>query len=158
MFSYIARFFQISFLLGTLLAAVAQADLLTIEQDGQRIVLSRADLEAYPQISIDTVTPYTEGINRYTGPYLKAVLSDAGVSSETFKMRALNDYVVTVQARELDDIEPIIALEMNGEPMSVRNKGPLWVMLPLSEQPRLDKAPYHRLMIWQLSHIEAYSP
>lgn len=141
-----------------LLSSVAYGELLTIEFDGKQIELSRQDLKTYPQLSIDTRTPYNDGMNRYTGPSLKGVLRDVGASTETFKMRALNDYVVTVQPGELHDIDPIIALEMNGEPMSVRDKGPLWVMLPLSDQPRFNDVAYRRLLIWQLSEIEAESP
>lgn len=137
------------------LSTIAYGDLLTIELDGNPTKLSREDLKTYPQRSIVTRTPYNRGMNRYTGPALKEVLRDVGASTETFKMRALNDYVVTVHPGDLNDIEPIIALELNGEPMSVRNKGPLWIMLPLSDQPHLNDVSYHRLMVWQLSEIEA---
>ncbi|MGP9833543.1 hypothetical protein [Marinobacter sp. NSM] len=37
--------------------------------------------------------------------------------------------------------------------MSIRDRGPFWVMLPLSTRPELDEELYHRLMVWQLSEI-----
>ena len=41
-----------------------------------------------------------------------------------------------------------------GQAMSVRDRGPFWIMLPLSERPELDDPLYHRFMVWQLSGIE----
>ncbi|MCW0470047.1 hypothetical protein OH492_17340 [Vibrio chagasii] len=44
---------------------------------------------------------------------------------------ALNDYKVAVPKEDFDDYQPIIAIKQNGEFMSVRDKGPYWLDLPV---------------------------
>lgn len=137
------------------LSSLAQEPiLLSIEAAGEQHRLSRADLAAYPQFDIRTETPYTDGVQTFTGPSLKAVFDRLNLNVETFRMRALNDYVVDTSLAELANIDPILAIERNGQPMAVREKGPIWLMLPLSDRPELDNPAHHRLLIWQLHRIE----
>ncbi|MFQ1877342.1 hypothetical protein ACK36J_07910 [Aeromonas veronii] len=39
--------------------------------------------------------------------------------------------------------------------MTLRNKGPLWIIYPLSDHPELNKELYHSRMVWQLTAIES---
>ena len=50
-------------------------------------------------------------------------------------------------------MDPIVATRMDSQPMSVRDRGPFWLMLPLSDRPELDEQEFHRFMIWQLEAI-----
>ncbi|GAL28475.1 hypothetical protein JCM19239_1551 [Vibrio variabilis] len=37
--------------------------------------------------------------------------------------------------------------------MSIRDKGPYWVIFPLSQYPEIDNTDYHSMMIWQLKEV-----
>ncbi|VFB10773.1 oxidoreductase molybdopterin binding subunit [Aeromonas salmonicida] len=39
--------------------------------------------------------------------------------------------------------------------LTLRNKGPLWIIYPLSEYPELNKEVYHSRMVWQLTALES---
>ena len=39
--------------------------------------------------------------------------------------------------------------------MTLRNKGPLWVIYPLTDHPELNKELYHSRMVWQLTALES---
>lgn len=56
--------------------------------------------------------------------------------------------------KELMSLDAIVSTRQNGEPMSIRQRGPYWIMLPLSERPELDSEDFHRYMVWQLNRIE----
>ena len=111
-------------------------------------------LEALPQHTITTLTPYTDNVETFEGPFLSDVLSAAGAQGTELRLVALNDYEIVVPLSGLQGFDPVVSVKKNGVHMSVRNKGPIWLMLPISEHPELDKLEFHRLLIWQLKLIE----
>jgi hypothetical protein len=48
----------------------------------------------------------------------------------------------------------IAASEMNGLPMPVRDKGPLWFVCPYDAKPGYRTGAFYSKSIWQLSRIE----
>ncbi|EMP54519.1 hypothetical protein MSNKSG1_14457 [Marinobacter santoriniensis NKSG1] len=140
--------------LATFAMALQAAPKLTITTDADTVVLDRNQLEAFPQTTITTTSPYYEGTAEFSGPSLKRVLESAGLSGQSrITFQALNDYQVDADLDEVMGLDAIVATRMNGKPMSVRNRGPFWVMLPLSDRPELDSEEYHRFMVWQLNRI-----
>lgn len=140
--------------LATFAMALQAAPKLTITTDTDAVILDRNQLEAFPQTTITTTSPYYEGTAEFSGPSLKRVLESAGLSGQSrITFQALNDYQVEASLDEVMGLNAIVATRMNGKPMSVRNRGPFWVMLPLSDRPELDSEEYHRFMVWQLNRI-----
>jgi len=92
---------------------------------------------------------------QFSGPTLARVLETFGVSEQSqITLAALNDYKVTGSFEELLALDAIIATRRDTKTMSVRDRGPFWVILPLSQRPELDEEAFHRYMVWQLSGIE----
>lgn len=140
-----------AFLVATSLQA---APTLTISNSDQELILDRTELEAFPQTRIVTTSPYYDGTAEFTGPSLSRVLESFELSGDTrIILRALNDYRVDGNLKELLAMDPVVATRMDSEPMSVRDRGPFWLMLPLSDRPELDEQEFHRFMIWQLEAI-----
>ena len=46
-------------------------------------------------------------------------------------------------------------MEADGEKLSRREKGPLWLMYPISDHAELNDPIYLRRLIWQVVRIEA---
>ena len=44
----------------------------------------------------------------------------------------------------------IIAVRQNGRPMSIRDKGPLWIVFPYDADPKLVTDDYLNRSVWQL--------
>lgn len=137
---------------------VLAAPELTVTNGDRTLVLERTELEeTLPQTLIETTSPYHDGMAEFSGPALKAVVEHLGVSGETeITLAALNDYRVTGSLEEMLAMDAIVATRRNGKVMSVRERGPFWIMLPLSERSELDNPDYHRFMVWQLSRIELH--
>lgn len=150
-----------SLLLGSALPALsADGVILTVKGPGccqgkneQNFTLK--DLAALPQSTIVTQTPWTKEKSRYQGVQLGTLLKKLQISSGSVKIRALNDYWAAVPVAEAEKYKAILATHADGKALTRRNKGPVWLMLPLSDHPELNKEQYHSYMVWQVRSIEA---
>lgn len=106
------------------------------------------------QVTITTTTLWTEGENTFTGPSLRNVLDAAGLGDNDLTLTALNDYAIEIPAPAADATYPIVATRMNGAPMSVRDKGPFWVIFPFDSEPDFRTETIYAQSIWQLDRIE----
>jgi len=113
-----------------------------------------AMLERLPQRSITTETPWHSGARTFQGPLLREVLAAAGARGQTARLVALNDYSVDMPLDDARRYDVIVARQLDGKPMSVREKGPLFVMYPFDSQPQLRNAIYFSRCVWQLRSIE----
>jgi hypothetical protein len=113
-----------------------------------------AMLAALPQVSFSTRTPWFAGARRFTGPLLRDVLAAAGASGARLRLRALNDYRVDLPWDDAERHGPILARLLDGVPMAVRDKGPLFLIYPFDDRPDLRSAVYYNRSAWQLRAIE----
>ena len=54
----------------------------------------------------------------------------------------------------LDSDEVLVAFARNGQPMSIRDKGPLWILFPFDADPDFLSDTYRTYSIWNLSYLE----
>ena len=113
-----------------------------------------AMLKEVGETGFDTSTTWTKGVNKFEGVSLKALLDRLGVTSGMLKMYAINDYVVEVPVSDAVEGGPILAYSQNGERMSVRDKGPLWLLYPYDSNPEYQTEVVYSRSIWQLVKIE----
>lgn len=111
-------------------------------------------LASLPQHRIRTRTPWHQGEPLFAGPLLREVLKAAGAEGQTLRMSALNDYRVDMPADEAQRFDIIVATQLDGREMTVRDKGPLFVMYPFDRHPELRNAVNFSRCIWQLRRIE----
>ena len=134
---------------------------LTVMQAGQpEAVLSPAQLAALPQHTTVTATPWTDGVKTFRGPLVSDVLKAAGVSvapGMVAQAQALNGYVVEIPAEDFARWPVILAFSMDGQTLTRRDKGPLWVVYPRDSDPQLKDAKYDHRWAWQLKQISVQS-
>jgi hypothetical protein len=111
-------------------------------------------LEALPQTSFTTNTPWWTQPRKFTGPLLRDVLAAAGAHGTALRARALNDYRVDIPFDDAQRHDMIIARLLDGKPMAVRDKGPLFIIYPFDARPELRNAVYFSRSAWQLRTIE----
>lgn len=99
-------------------------------------------------------TPWTEGETAFDGPLLRALLEEVGAHGKTLRVTALNDYSAEVPVSDATDYETILALAMNGKQMSIRDKGPLFMVYPFDLNPELYNEKYFSRSVWQIKAIE----
>lgn len=111
-------------------------------------------LRALPAETIRTTTIWTEGEQEFTGVPLQALLDHVGATGTTLRSVAINDYAVDIPASDAAEGGPILAYERNGAPMSVRDKGPLWIVYPYDSDSRFRTEVIYSRSIWQLNRID----
>lgn len=123
---------------------------------GTQSVFDMAMLQALPQHAFTTKTPWQKEPIHFAGPLLREVLARIGASGSRIKATALNDYQIEIPAEDARRFDVIVALRMNGEPMPVRTRGPLFIVYPFDARPELRGVRYYERSIWQLRslHIE----
>lgn len=122
--------------------------------DGNSAQFDMAMLERMPQTSFTTRTPWYGQARRFTGPLVRDVLRAAGAQGSVLRARALNDYRVDIPVDDVQRYDVILARLIDGAPMPVRDKGPLFVIYPFDAQPELRNALFYSRSAWQLRSIE----
>ncbi|HSG35732.1 MAG TPA: oxidoreductase, partial [Sphingomonadaceae bacterium] len=67
---------------------------------------------------------------------------------------AANDYKVEIPLEDFVRYDVIFATSMNGDRLSLRDKGPIWIIYPMSDHRELRDPAYNQRLIWQLVRIE----
>ena len=140
------------------LAAVARAEaplLVIVDVVRQAEVrFSRADLEAMRQVSYRTSTVWTDGVLVFRGVPLSEVPKVAGARGATIELSASNDYVAEMPVAEVTEDVPLVAMTIDGVPMTRRDKGPLWVVYPYDMSTVYQSEVVYTRSVWQLDRIE----
>lgn len=136
--------------------AEASSPLLQLVLADKRIVnLDEAALAALPQTEFKTQTPWTTGSHSYRGPTLASVLAAQGVEhASLIEASGLNGYQQQLELSLFGQVPLALVRYQDDKPLTRRNKGPLWLLMPFSAHPELDVPAIHSGMVWQLTRIE----
>lgn len=118
------------------------------------LVLDQALLDTLTQHEFATSTIWTEGVITFRGVLLRDLLAASDAQGSTLTLTALNDYSVSMPAADATADGPLVAYRMNGAPMPVRDKGPVWLLYPYDTHPEFRSELTYARSIWQLAHIE----
>jgi len=110
-------------------------------------------LEALPQQTFTTRTPWYDKPVKCTGPLLADVLASVKANGSTISAVAINDYKISIPVGDLKH-KPIVARLLDDQPMPVREKGPLFVVYPFDSSAELRSSTYYERSIWQLKALE----
>ncbi|QUJ76567.1 oxidoreductase [Sulfitobacter albidus] len=138
--------------LGT--SAKAENTLLTVTFDGKTHSFDAAALEKLGLEVVETSTIWTEGVQRFEGVSLAVLAAEIGATEGKFLATAINDYTIEIPLSDATENGPVIAMRVNGEEMSVRDKGPLWIIYPYDANADYRTEVIYSRSIWQLDRIE----
>lgn len=124
-----------------------------VPAEGPTIALTRAELEALPQVEFATATEWTEGVARYSGPSLNTVLELADLQGQPVEAVAANDYKITLTPDLVGPDYPIVALRIDDKPFGLRELGPLWIVYPYDLAPAYRSEEIFAASIWQLVRL-----
>jgi hypothetical protein len=116
----------------------SQQDILDIQNEGDELI---------------TATPWTDGNQTFRGAPLAAVIEQAGIARGLVSARALNDYSINLPIEQLLEADAFLAVQMNGELMRIRDKGPFWIVFPWNDRPELLSRDVHAWSVWQLRSL-----
>lgn len=127
---------------------------LNVHNEVEAAVFDLALLDQLPQHSFSTRTPWYPEARKFSGVLLSDLLKAVGAQGTTLKAVALNDYRVEIPIEDLVRHGAMIASQLDGKPIAVRDKGPLLVIYPFDDKPELRTAVHYSRAIWQLKGLE----
>ena len=128
--------------------------ILTVSSGMDVLTLDRSDLSKLTVTSFDTSTIWTDGVHTFTGVSVKTLTDLIGVTNGMLRATAINNYAIEIPVSDAVNEGPIIAYLMDGKKMSVRDKGPLWIVYPYDANPDYRSEVVYSRSIWQLDRIE----
>jgi hypothetical protein len=146
-------------MLGHSAIPAAAAEMLVVRNVAEpglaEIHYTEEELKALPQVTIRTQTEFTDGVATFVGPLVRDVIAplDTGKGT-TLHLVAANAYAVDIPISDMKTYDVILAMSANGNRLSLRDKGPLWLMYPMDDHPELKASVYNARLIWQLILVE----
>lgn len=113
----------------------------------------RAMLEALPRHSLTERYPDWPDSYDFAGPLLRDVLATAGATGTGVRVVALDGYAADIAMVDLERFPVLLALERDGRPLGIGDRGPAWVIWPREAFPELaerDETQY----VWSAYFIE----
>ena len=127
---------------------------ITTTNNGDTAQFDLEMLKALGVATVTTSTAWTEGVSVFEGVRLADVLDRVGASGETLTAVALNDYAAELPAEDSRTWPVILAYSRDGKSLSVRDKGPLWIVYPRDDHPELQSDTHNGKWVWQLKAIK----
>lgn len=135
------------------LAGAQDLPKLTITSPAGSVTYDRSELEAMGMVSVETKTPWNEGVVSFEGIPFTVLLEQAGAEGELTTVTALNDYSVDIPTADFAEFGTILAIKRNGDYMPVDDQGPYFVIYPFDSDPVLQGQPYYGRAVWQVKEI-----
>lgn len=124
---------------------------------GDAAVFDLAMLEKLGLTTIRTSTVWTDGKMVFEGVLARDVLTAVGAAgTKTVMARALNEYAIDIPAADFFKHDVILATRMNGQILTARDKGPLWIVYPRDDKTELQDERIDQRWAWQLYKLELH--
>jgi len=119
------------------------------------IAFDMPTLERLGLVRFTTTTSWTEGPVTFEGVLLSSLLDavSADQGATTLVLTALNDYAVSIPVSDAKTWPVMLAVKENGQYMSPREHGPMWVVYPQHAYPQLGRRDFASRWVWQLAKI-----
>ncbi|EAQ01078.1 hypothetical protein OB2597_03534 [Pseudooceanicola batsensis HTCC2597] len=127
--------------------------LLTVTVPDRTMMLDAEGIRALPADEFTTTTIWTEGPQTFRGLRVTDLLDRLGVREGTLELTAANGYRILIPVEKFRPDGALIAYERNGRPMTLRDKGPLWMVYPYDADPAFRNEVTYVNSIWQLDRI-----
>lgn len=115
--------------------------------------LTLEEFEAIDMTTVITKTPWHKEATTFSGVSGTALMTFLGARGTEIDAVALNDYKVTIPVSDFMNSGLILATRKNGIPMSIRDKGPIFVIYPFDANPKLDNEVMYGRSIWQIKEL-----
>jgi hypothetical protein len=126
---------------------------ITSVNEGGTAQFDRAMLESLGMVTVETTSPWYTGPVKFEGIPLDKLMKYVGATGDRVTVIALNDYSTEIPIKDFGEYNTIIALKRDGEYMSVREKGPLFIIYPFDSKPELKSQTYYGRSAWQVAKI-----
>lgn len=114
----------------------------------------RPRLKALGLHRLTTTNPFVSGTHTFEGVLLRDVLDVVRPLGSVLLATAVDGYTIRIPVKDAYRFDVLLALDWNGKPMTIRRKGPLWVIYPIDQFSELKNVRYSGRSIWQIISIK----
>jgi hypothetical protein len=100
-----------------------------------------------------TKTPWSGATHEFEGVLVRDLMAALGARGEVAFARALNDYEVAIPTSDFDRYPVLLAFAADGEPLRVKDKGPIWIVYPQDQFRELRSAEAQRKWVAQVTAL-----
>lgn len=115
-----------------------------------------AMLQALEPVTVKTSTIWTDGPQEFVGVSLARLMQEVGAHGTMIAASALNDYTVQIPMTDAVEGGAVLAYSANGQELSVRDKGPLWVIYPYDSSKDFQSEVIYARSIWQVAKMDVW--
>ncbi|EFO29109.1 oxidoreductase molybdopterin binding subunit [Roseibium sp. TrichSKD4] len=121
---------------------------------GTSVGVTDSDLTEIGSTEIKThLVGESEDIATVRGVLFSKLLDHFNVSADRMLVTGLDGYSAEIPVEELQNYPVLIAIEINGDRLSVRSKGPSWVVYPFTDYPEIHDQLREARSVWQIADI-----
>lgn len=121
--------------------------------EGNKIKVTRKEMEELPQYSITTSTNFTPK-SEFVGVKFKDIINKYSLHGSKVRAYSLDDYSFTLPIDEMKNYNVLIAYKKDGEYMSISELGPFSIIYPKDNFPELNNLSVNAKTVWQVKLLE----
>lgn len=122
------------------------------------VVVTRPAAEEFGLTEIQTkLVSQGEDLHKVKGIAVSGLLKKYDLVGGSLAIDALDGYSVEVPRSDIESYPVVIGLEIDGKPISVRERGPAWLIYPVSGFKELDSPEFEARSVWQIKAIKVVS-
>jgi hypothetical protein len=138
--------------LSAIVPARAQVTALIVTDGMQSVELTSEEIGKMKQEIIETSTPWTEGVAKFSGPTFTDVLNEVGLAGETVTAEARDGNSVAIPRERLTGDGAILATSMNDAPLAAE-KAPFWIIFPYDRAPEMNDEQHQSWSVWGVTKL-----
>ena len=127
---------------------------IAVKNAGETARFDMKMIEALPQHTFTTSTPWFDKPVKFTGPLLADVLAAVKASGSQISAVAINDYKISIPVEDTTQYKVVVARLIDDKAIPVREKGPLFVVYNFDSATELRTSIYYERSIWQLKALD----
>ncbi|MFN4235935.1 MAG: molybdopterin-dependent oxidoreductase [Vogesella sp.] len=127
--------------------------LISEKNAGNDVQFDAAMLDKLPQHKLTVETPWYKEAQTFEGPLFRDVMKQVGMKGKKLYVVALNDYAAEIPLSDIEKYDVVLARKINGKVLSVRDKGPLFIIYPFDKKPELRTKEIYSRCVWQVNRI-----
>jgi hypothetical protein len=135
-------------------SAAAEVLFKLVGPDGTSHQVTAEELEAIGPIELTTPLVGESGeVHIARGPLVRDVLAHFGIVGSVAHVTALDLYRADIPVDDFMDRDVILATQIDGRKLAVREKGPAWIVYPVKDNPELNNPIHEARSVWQIKEI-----
>lgn len=112
-----------------------------------------ARLSLIGETTIHTKVITLAGEHDVTGVLVRDLIKNMALAGKVIHATALDGYMIEIPIEDVMKYDVVLASKIDGKVLSIRDKGPFWMIYPVSTNPELDDPVYEARSIWQIKSL-----